>query len=179
MGTQRGLIAALVLFVIALTIYLMTQKPPGIGDSGKHAAAPEVTLMLEPGAKSLLLSSLKGKVVLLDFWATWCGPCKMSIPEVERLYKKYQGKGVEVVGVSLDEPSSQPNIPAVQKALGMTYPIMIATKAPEILQKYGAGSIPTLYVIDKRGDVRLVSEGFDPNKGLTAVEDLVDKLRDE
>ena len=179
MGTQRGLIAALAIFVIALAMYLMTQKPPGLGDNGKRAPAPDVTLVLEPGAKSVPLSSLKGKVVLLDFWATWCGPCKMSIPELERVYKKYQGKGVEVIGVSVDQPISQPQIPEVQKALGMTYPIMIAMKAPDILKKYATGSIPALYVIDKQGDIRVVNQGFDPQKGMADVEELIDKLLNE
>ena len=177
MGTQRGMIALLVVFVAGLAMYLMTQKPPGSEPPSRPA--PDVPVILEPDPKSFPLSSLKGKVVVLDFWATWCGPCRESIPEVERIYRKYKGKAIQVIGVSEDNPSTQGNIPQVQQALGMTYPIMIANKAPDIAEKYSTGSIPALYVIDKEGKIRDVESGFDPSTGLSKVDDLIARLLEE
>ena len=176
MVTQRGMIAALVLFILALTL-LITQRAP-IAENMRPA--PDAALVLEPGAKRMRISDLKDKVVLLDFWATWCGPCRQSIPEVERIYKKYQSKGVVVVGVSEDDPSTQGNIPAVQQALGMTYPIMIGSKAPEIFRQYpGNGGIPVLYLIDKQGRIKHMQEGYDPAKGMSQVDAMIQGLLEE
>ena len=176
MGSQRGMVALLVVFVVGLAVFLMTQKPPGAQQS---QPAPDVPLILEPDPKSFPLSSLRGKVVVLDFWATWCGPCRQSIPDVERLYQKYKDKGLLVVGVSEDDPNTQASIPSVQQALGMTYPIMIASKAPEIAQKFSTGSIPALFVIDKKGNVRHTQTGYDPEGGMRKVDALVADLLDE
>ncbi len=177
MGTQRGMIALLVVFVVGMAMYLMSQKPPGTEVAGRPA--PDVKLILEPDPKSFPLSSLKGKVVVLDFWATWCGPCRESIPEVERIFQKYKGKAIQFVGVSEDDPSTAGNIPRVQQSLGMTYPIMIANKAPDIAEKYSIGSIPALYVIDKEGKIRDVESGFNPSAGLSKVDDLIARLLEE
>ena len=186
MSTQRGMTVALVLLVFGLLLYLSTQKPPGSGNEGP---APDVTLIFEPegkqsenklpAGKPLQLASLKKRVVILDFWATWCGPCKDSIPELERIYEKYKSKGLVVVGVSVDDPNSQEQVPRAKQALGITYPIMLATKFPEIIKKYGSDAIPTMYIIDKNGDIRKIQQGLDPKKGLADIDDLVDKLLSE
>lgn len=173
MSTQRGMIVALVLFVIGLLLFINTEKPPG---TSKEGPAPDVTLILEPQEKHIQLASLKGKVVILDFWATWCGPCKASIPELERIYEKYKGKGLEVIGVSVDQETTQSQIPAVTHALGMMYPIMIATKSPDIVNKYGADAIPMMYVIGKNGDLRKTQRGLDPREGLAEIDELIEKL---
>ena len=176
MSTQRGMIVALVLFVLGLTFFISTQKPQG---ADKEGPAPNVTLVLEPQGKKMQLSAFKGKVVVLDFWATWCGPCKASIPELEQVYEKYKGKGLEVVGVSVDDERTQPQIPQVKQALGITYPIMIALKSPDIIKEYGAGAIPTMYVIDKKGDIRKTQQGLDPKKGLADIDELIGQLLQE
>ena len=173
MSTQRGMIVALVLFVIGLLLFINSEKPRVTGNEGP---APDVALILEPQEKHIQLASLKGKVVILDFWATWCGPCKDSIPELERIYQKYKGKGLEVVGVSVDQVTTQPQILLAKQALGITYPIMIATKSPEIIDKYSSDAIPMMYVLDKNGDIRKTQQGLDPKKGLAEIDELIEKL---
>jgi thiol-disulfide isomerase/thioredoxin len=84
------------LFLMTFMAVLVTTAQPRVGEQ-----APEISL---PDAKgnTVKLSSFKGKVVLIDFWASWCGPCRESIPSVIKLYNKYKAKGFEVVAVSID-----------------------------------------------------------------------------
>jgi len=174
MSGQRGLMVVLVLFVAALMLMLMSQRP-----NVALGPAPDAEVVLEPGGDGMKLSAMRGHVVILEFWATWCGPCKMSMPDLEKIYQKYKNKSVAVIGVSVDSPAGQGNIPTVVKALGVTYPIMIGSKSPTLLEKYRAESIPTLYVIDKKGDLRKVENGYDRVHGLQELDTLVGQLIEE
>jgi thiol-disulfide isomerase/thioredoxin len=104
--------------------------------------------------KEVDLGKMRGKVVLLDFWATWCGPCRREIPNVLATYKKYHEKGFEVVGVSLDE-DKQKMLADIEK-LGMIWPQHFDGKGfeNEIARKYGINAIPAMWLIDKKGKVR-------------------------
>jgi len=95
------------------------------------------------------LSAFKGKVVLLNFWATWCPPCRKEIPSMERLYKKYGDQGFEIVGVDLQE--SHATVADFVKEFGMTYTVLLDNKG-ETGATYGARSIPTSYIIDRSGN---------------------------
>ena len=141
------------LAILAINTAIRNSGAPAArpGSTSERQDAPELSLPIEPGKPAVLLSSLKGKVVLLDFWATWCGPCRDSIPDVENLYKKYHSKGLEVIGISVDH-TPEP-VPAAVAQLGMTYPVVQAADIPEIRSKFQFDSIPQLYVIDKQGRV--------------------------
>ena len=115
--------------------------------------APEIVMQGING-KAIKLSSLKGKVVLIDFWASWCGPCRKENPNVVRLYKQYKDKGFTVYSVSLDE---DPNAwKAAIKADGLVWPNHVSDlrgwKSP-IVQQYGFDAIPHTVLIDKNGKV--------------------------
>ena len=104
--------------------------------------------------KSLSLEKYKGKVVLLDFWATWCGPCRSEMPKVISLYNKYHNKGFEIIGISLDESKS-----ALEKYITdnkMEWPQYFeGTKWQNSLaKKYGIRSIPATFVLDRKGKIR-------------------------
>lgn len=97
------------------------------------------------------LSKMRGKVVLVDFWATWCGPCVQEVPHVVETYKKLHAKGFEIVGISLDQ-----NLDALQlftKAKGMTWPQFFDGKGwdNQISRNFGITSIPAMWLIDKKG----------------------------
>jgi peroxiredoxin len=103
--------------------------------------------------KPLSIASRKGKVVLLDFWATWCGPCVAELPNVLKTYEKYHDKGFEIIGISLD--SDKEKLTSFIKAKNMTWPQYFDGKGWEnkISTQYGIRSIPSTYLIDKEGKV--------------------------
>ena len=98
--------------------------------------------------KTVSLSSLEGHVVLLNFWATWCGPCRSEIPSLQSLYEKLRKKGLVVLAVNLRESRDQ--VKAFVKQYKMTFPVLLDADG-RIGGTYGAQSIPTTYVIDKKG----------------------------
>ena len=101
-------------------------------------------------------ADLKGRVILIDFWATWCGPCVEEIPRVKQVYAKYHEKGLEVVGVSCDEePADLANYLA--KNPDMPWPQLFDAKRPgwhALAKEYGISGIPAMLLIDRRGVVR-------------------------
>ncbi len=117
---------------------------------------------LKPGVQSIdfkldnlagntvALSSFKGNVVLLNFWATWCGPCRSEIGSIEALYKKFKDKGFVVLGVDLQEDPS--TVQAFVKKHGMTFPVVL-DRSGRVGYTYNARGIPTTYLIDKKGEV--------------------------
>lgn len=119
--------------------------------------APEINLST-PDGKSLALSSFKGKVVLIDFWASWCGPCRKEMPFVVSLYKKYKDKGFEIFGVSLDQDKSR-WIEAIEKD-GITWPQVSDLKywQSEAAIQYAVSGIPYTVLLDKEG--KILSKGL-------------------
>ena len=136
---------AIAVLLILLSTTLKAQVKVG-------QAAPEISL---PDSKDSIinLSSLKGKVVLLDFWASWCRPCRIAIPSVVRLYDKYKSKGLEVYGVSIDEKKSA-WLKAVKQD-SITY-LQVNDKAgwyAKVTLVYGVNEIPATFLIDKKGEI--------------------------
>lgn len=107
--------------------------------------------------KPVSLSALKGKVVLLDFWATWCPPCRMEIPHFKDLYAAYQEDGLEVVGLAVGDQAD-----AVKKFMqenGVSYPV--AMSSPAVERDYGGiRGIPTTFLIDKQGRIAKKYVGY-------------------
>jgi len=118
--------------------------------------APDFTVSdVEGDNTAVQLSSLRGKVVVLDFWATWCGPCKMTIPVVEKLFQDYSGKGVQFLGISDDLPSKARDFRAANQ---VTYKMYVDPGDLASIS-LGVDSIPNLFVINKKGEIVLSEVG--------------------
>jgi thiol-disulfide isomerase/thioredoxin len=140
------------------------------------ALAPNFTLKTLDD-QEITLSKLKGKVVLLDFWATWCGPCRESIPHFVQLYKTYRQSGLEVVGMNVDRGDVD-TVRRFVKSMDIPYPIIIASD--ELERNYGITGLPTTILIDKEGNIRQKFMGFtsEISKQMTAtVNDLTSEKR--
>lgn len=108
--------------------------------------------------KQLKLSDYKGKVVILDFWATWCPPCRKGIPDLVELKQKYSSKGVEIIGISVDQETKDEVVPFI-KEYGINYPIVYGNTS--VYQKYGGiRAIPTSFIVDKQGKIVASYEGL-------------------
>ena len=111
--------------------------------------------------KKVSLSDFRGKVVLLDFWATRCPPCRQEIPELQKIFDEYRSKGVVVIGASSE--SSEKIRPFKQK-MAISYPLLkVATK---VFSAYQVRFIPTTYIIDKKGYIQHREVGFAPGRGV-------------
>ncbi len=139
----------------------------------QEVAETDFTLSDLSGRK-VSLSSFKGKLVVLSFWATWCGPCKQEIPSVEALYRKLSSEGFTVVAVDVGEKAQ--DVAAFVKSYNMTFPVLLDADG-QVASTYDAGSIPTNYIVSRDGKLLARVVGYD-GKEWTAPEkvDLFEKL---
>ena len=181
--TGRALAAVLVTVTVALlarTAMNLSQihVPTAIELLGGETlnpgeAAPAFQLVTVDG-DSLSLASLKGQVVLVDFWATWCGPCRAEMPALQQLYEDFAGRGVELVAISVDVQSQ--GVPEFVRRLELTYPILLDGRA--VQASYRVLGLPTLFVVDRQGIIRHVHVGYAPGAE-AALADEVEALLSE
>ncbi|HEY1957558.1 MAG TPA: TlpA disulfide reductase family protein [Polyangiaceae bacterium] len=124
-------------------------------------AAPDFSVDTANGKGKVSLASLKGKVVVVDFWATWCGPCKESFPKLQELYTKYNASGAEFVGLSEDDENQ--GIAEFAQAHGNAKFPVGWDSGKSIAGQYKPPTMPTSFVIDKNGIVRFVHVGYHDN----------------
>lgn len=105
----------------------------------------------EADGKIIELSKYQGKIVLVNFWATWCPPCRAEIPDFIKVYNQYKSKGFEIIGIALDEKGWSVVKPFMVK-MGINYPVVLGTG--EVVRAYGGiQSIPTSFLLDKQGNI--------------------------
>jgi cytochrome c biogenesis protein CcmG/thiol:disulfide interchange protein DsbE len=156
---ESGGITVLISMVICgaalITVLVLGVTRQGTGTEGatdkENSAkppAPEFNLKDLEG-NQIKLSDYKGKVMVLNFWATWCTPCRAEIPAFVKLREQYHDRGFEIIGVSLDEDATEA-VARFAKNLKINYPIAMGN--PEIVQAYGPiESIPMTFIIDRQG----------------------------
>lgn len=128
-----------------------------------YQKAPDFTLPTADG-KSLKLSDYKGKIVIVDFWATWCPPCRKGIPDLIEIQNEYKDD-VVIIGISLDRDTKK-DVPSFVKNYKINYPIVYGTN--EVAQNFGGVSaIPTAFVIDKAGNIVDTHVGLVPKSTYT------------
>lgn len=142
-------------------VVLLAALAPVAGSSTtqlKGQPAPDFVLRSLDNA-NLRLSEHMGEVVLLNFWATWCGPCRQEMPLLDELYNKYRRAGLVLLSVNLDDGADR--AAEMAKALKITYPVLLDTRK-EVSRAYQVGTMPVTVLIDREGVVRYVSEGYKP-----------------
>ncbi|MEI7640380.1 MAG: TlpA disulfide reductase family protein [bacterium] len=121
--------------------------------------APDFSLIEVNTGKRIKLSDYRGKIVILDFWATWCPPCKAEIPAFVKLQDKYRNDGLVILGVALDDETRVKNF---YKQNNMNYPVVLGNR--EVANQYGGiQGIPTTFVIDKKGNKAREYVGYRPD----------------
>ncbi len=128
--------------------------PPDANEDSSLPLAPNFTLP-DTELEEVSLSDYEGKVVLLDFWATYCKPCEEEIPLFVELYDEYRGQGFEMIGISLDDGLDVVD-PFIQR-LGVNYTILLAV--PGLVQKYNIPGLPAAFLINRRGRIVKVFDG--------------------
>ncbi len=142
------------------------QESPAKDILGKKA--PDFTLPSVVDGK-LRLSSLKGKIVVLDFWAVWCGPCTDSMPFFQKLQDTYRAEGLEVVGLHVNDRVPEPEeVKAFLEGLGVRYQNVLSTT--EVDDSYLVYAMPTTYIIDRDGIVQKRHIGFNPKTAPERIE---------
>ncbi|MCP4683139.1 MAG: TlpA family protein disulfide reductase [Desulfobacterales bacterium] len=144
-------------------------------DVGAGPVAPDFSLP-DLNGRMKTLSQHRGQVVLLDFWATWCPPCRMSIPFLIKMQKKYAEKGFIVLGISADDPrrATDTSLKDFKKKYKINYPVMrYKQKVLNDYFFYGSMSLPTMFIIDREGRIRDKIIGFDPDHIARALEKLL------
>ena len=130
------------------------------------STAPDFTLHTMNGP-NMRLQEQRGKVVMINFWATWCGPCRQEMPHLDRLYDKYKSSGFVLMGINVDDDTR--NAAAVAAKLGVRFPVLLDTDK-QVSRLYDLSTMPSTVIVDRDGKVRYVHRGY-----LTGYEDTYDK----
>lgn len=147
-----------------------TPMPPSMPHPLLGFKGPEIEAVSLDNQSMLIPSYGVAKVTVLDFWASWCGSCRVTMPALERLHRDKRRQGLMVVGISVDETAEQALEGAYQ--IGVTFPV-VHDRGQELQSGFGVSQVPTTFVLDAAGRVRFV--GSDPESIKRAVNALMDK----
>jgi len=126
-------------------------KMPDIG-----SVAPDFTLRSSTG-KNLKLSEYRGQVVMINFWATWCAPCRQEMPHLNRLYEQYRKAGFMLLGVNIDDNPKAAQ--AMAEQLGVRFPVLYDT-TKQVSQRYDVDAMPSTVIVDRDGKVQYLHRGY-------------------
>jgi len=157
----RPLLLAMLVIACTLTLPACRQKASAPAVPGNPA--PAITLPDTEG-RTTRLSDHAGKVVVLDFWATWCGPCKEAVGELKVLQKKYGDRGVVIIGISVDKGGdASAKVREFAREHGIPYLLLIDDGSS--YRSYGIARVPATFVLDRTHIIRATYPGFQPGIG--------------
>ncbi len=146
MPPVRGLFFLMMLASLLITVPARAEKIPDF-------RLPEVS-----SGEIIDTTNLRGQVLLINFWATWCGPCRKEMPELDRLYREYSGRGFTVIGVSVDR-ASRSRISKFVRSRGISYPVVRGSS--KLSRRYGGVSaIPASFLIGADGEIIKKLQGY-------------------
>jgi peroxiredoxin len=143
---KRWLLAGLAALTTSVSIAAVTPSAP----------APDFTLR-SVGGPNLRLQEQRGRVVMVNFWATWCAPCRQEMPQLNKLYDKYRASGFVLLGVNIDDDAGR--AAEVATKLGLKFPVLLDTDKA-VSRSYELSSMPTTVLIDRDGRVRYLHRGY-------------------
>jgi len=153
MGRNQPSVVCGIIVAFSLTMILLTGESTESFTQQVSQPAPSFTLPDRSG-QSVSSRQFRGQVVLLDFWASWCGPCRQTMPQVQKWHDQYQAQGLKVIGVNIEGPTPR----ALNYLQNGNYKFMVlfdqGNWRSEIVQLYGVYSIPQTFLIDRNGIVR-------------------------
>ena len=162
----RKLLASLALSVLAASSLAAS------GLAGQPA--PDFALKSSTG-ENLRLSEYRGDVVMINFWATWCGPCRQEMPLLDELYTRYQRVGFNLLGVNIDDDSSRAM--KMISELGVSFPVLFDARK-EVSKLYDVDAMPVTVLVDREGNVRYIHEGYKPGYENTYLDQVRSLLRE-
>jgi peroxiredoxin len=158
--------------VIATTVAALSVALPALAGSSPAAPAPAFTLAAR-GGQEVSLAQYKGNVVMINFWASWCGPCRQEMPLLESIYKKYNKMGFTLLGVNVEPDSNAAN--EWLKATPVSFPILY-DRDSTVSKLYDVAGMPSTVIIDRGGKLRVVHRGYKPgdeNEYLDSIRTLI------
>jgi len=153
-----------------LLVLIATTVSAGIA----QAPAPDFTLKSDSG-ENLKLSELRGEVVLINFWASWCGPCRQEMPILSQLHDKYKAMGFTVLGVNVEENSSDAR--KLLKDLPVSFPVLFDNDST-VSKQYDVVAMPSTVLVDRNGNIRYLHKGYKPGLENTYVEQVRSLIRE-
>ena len=144
------------ILVIVLGGLLVASGMAGASSTETSGPAPDFTLVDRSG-QSVSLSDLKGQVVLINFWATWCGPCRKEMPLLEQLYSRYEPLGFTLLGVNVEE--GDVNAEAFLAETPVSFPILFDPEN-QVSKLYDVSAMPSTVLVDRQGNMRFLHHGY-------------------
>jgi thiol-disulfide isomerase/thioredoxin len=139
-----------------LVLCMLAVVPAAAGDATRPA--PDFMLSSRAGGK-LSLAELRGQVVLINFWATWCGPCRKEMPLLEQIHRRYAPLGFQLLGVNVEEDTHLAD--AFLRDVTVTFPILLDPQNG-VSRLYDVAAMPSTVIVDRKGVVRYVHQGYQP-----------------
>lgn len=156
----------------SLVVILALVASAALSLSASADPAPDFTLPSSTG-ENVRLAEQRGQVVMLNFWASWCGPCRKEMPLLDEMSKRYGAAGFVLYGVNVEEDNTDAK--KLIKQLGVTFPILYDTES-KASSLYNVDAMPTTVLIDKKGEIRFVNRGYkegDENKYRDQIRELI------
>ena len=140
----------------------------------KQSAAPDFTLKSVSG-ENLKLSEFRGEVVLINFWASWCGPCRQEMPVLSALHDKYKALGFTVLGINVEEDSSKAR--RLLQDIPVSFPVLLDTESI-VSKQYDVVAMPSTVLVDRDGNMRYLHKGYKPGLESVYLQQIRDLVRE-